>query len=487
MKLQSLYLKTALLMLTLFSQVSAQNEDDALRYSRNYLTGTARSMGMGGAFGALGSDFSSASINPAGLGLFRKSEISFTPQLVFSREENQYLNNPASDARFGMNIANLGFVLAGTTKAEKSGSKGWKSFAFGVGFNRVADFSRRSITLGTNASTGFLDSYTDEAQGRYVDQFDPFSTLLFYNTFLIDTVDALEPPLYFNALPGNSNKKQVQTLNQYGGINETAISFAGNYNDKVYLGGSILFQRARYFSLMNYTESDVDDSLAIQEYTYSQDINTTGSGVGFSMGVLVRPIDWFRAGASIRTPIFFGMNDSYTNTVSAQFDDGTIFTDESPMGEYMYRVTTPFRAGLNTGFIIAGMGVISVDYEYIDYRNAVLSASDYSFSNENAAIRGKYNAAHNLRFGTEWKIDPFFFRAGYAMFGSPFELNALESAGAMTTFGAGYRDGKVGFDLAWYRLTRDAGFYLHRGAADSELVKSSQSIGGLMATMSLRF
>ncbi len=53
-----------LLFLTVFTGiVYAQTADDALRYSQQHYTGTARSMAMGGAFGALGGDFSSIGIN----------------------------------------------------------------------------------------------------------------------------------------------------------------------------------------------------------------------------------------------------------------------------------------------------------------------------------------------------------------------------------------------------------------------------------------
>ena len=51
----------------------AQGEMDAYRFSQTELNGTARSMSMGGAFGALGGDMSVMSHNPAGLGVYRSS------------------------------------------------------------------------------------------------------------------------------------------------------------------------------------------------------------------------------------------------------------------------------------------------------------------------------------------------------------------------------------------------------------------------------
>ncbi len=52
--------------LLIAGDVWAQGEIDAYRYSQTEVTGTARSMSMGGAFGALGGDISSIAINPAG-------------------------------------------------------------------------------------------------------------------------------------------------------------------------------------------------------------------------------------------------------------------------------------------------------------------------------------------------------------------------------------------------------------------------------------
>ena len=43
----------------------SQSIDDAYRYSRSELNGTARYIGMSGAFGALGGDISAISSNPA--------------------------------------------------------------------------------------------------------------------------------------------------------------------------------------------------------------------------------------------------------------------------------------------------------------------------------------------------------------------------------------------------------------------------------------
>ena len=67
----------------------AQYMDDILRYTRTELKGTARYVAMGGAFNALGGDFSAIKDNPASAAVFLNSEIG----LSFSNFENRVGTN----------------------------------------------------------------------------------------------------------------------------------------------------------------------------------------------------------------------------------------------------------------------------------------------------------------------------------------------------------------------------------------------------------
>jgi hypothetical protein len=120
----------------------AQNEIDALRYSRLMPSGTARYMATGGAFGALGADFTTLSHNPAGIGVFKSSEISVTPSLFEGRSQSTYFNEGGEDNRFNFNLGNAGIVMV-STPGPKSGDAGWKNFQFGFGVNRLANFHNR--------------------------------------------------------------------------------------------------------------------------------------------------------------------------------------------------------------------------------------------------------------------------------------------------------------------------------------------------------
>ena len=61
-----------------YSTISSQTVFDANSSASSDIKGTARYVSMGGAFGALGGDASAIIDNPAGLGIYRKSELSTT-------------------------------------------------------------------------------------------------------------------------------------------------------------------------------------------------------------------------------------------------------------------------------------------------------------------------------------------------------------------------------------------------------------------------
>ena len=67
--------------------------DDILRYTRTELKGTARYVAMGGAFNALGGDFSAIKDNPAAAAVFLNSEIGLTLNTIENRVGANYFDN----------------------------------------------------------------------------------------------------------------------------------------------------------------------------------------------------------------------------------------------------------------------------------------------------------------------------------------------------------------------------------------------------------
>ena len=108
-------MKKALITITLIATtftLSAQNEIDALRYSQQDVFGNARFAAMGGAFGALGGEFSSLSYNPAGIGMYQLNEFTFTPSFSLHNSKSYSNSSNIEGDKMGLNISNLGLVYS---------------------------------------------------------------------------------------------------------------------------------------------------------------------------------------------------------------------------------------------------------------------------------------------------------------------------------------------------------------------------------------
>ena len=75
--MKRLYILASLAVAALAVQAQNTYINDRLTGSQDVI-GTARYVGMGGALGALGADLSTIDFNPAGMGLYRKSDVALT-------------------------------------------------------------------------------------------------------------------------------------------------------------------------------------------------------------------------------------------------------------------------------------------------------------------------------------------------------------------------------------------------------------------------
>ena len=73
---------------------------DVQRFAERTPTGTARYVGMGGAMTAIGGDPSAAMDNPAGLGLYRRSEISVSVEGTLDQTLQANTNTIYQTSRF---------------------------------------------------------------------------------------------------------------------------------------------------------------------------------------------------------------------------------------------------------------------------------------------------------------------------------------------------------------------------------------------------
>ena len=177
----------ALLAVCTFVSTEAQNATQALRFSQYNPFGTARFAAQGGAIGALGGDFSSVISNPAGVGFYRSSELSFTPSIYWVNTVTNFMGNSIEDSQTKFNIGSLGFSQG--FPQDKSGIAG---FAYSLGYTSLANFNNRSTLQGITTNSSLLDDFTwhanetvDPITGANHDDLNPFYEGLAFDSNLM--------------------------------------------------------------------------------------------------------------------------------------------------------------------------------------------------------------------------------------------------------------------------------------------------------------
>ena len=124
------------------SAVWAQTQYDAERFISTDLNGTARFVGMGGAMSALGGDISTMGTNPAGIGLFRRNDVSGTFSLNNTRVEANFGGVTGKDDRSRLSFDQLGVVFSTRMGDEL------RFVNFGINYRKQRNFNKRMTMYG---------------------------------------------------------------------------------------------------------------------------------------------------------------------------------------------------------------------------------------------------------------------------------------------------------------------------------------------------
>jgi hypothetical protein len=450
----------------------SQAERDLLLFSRYYATGTARSLSMSGAFGALGGDMSTLSTNPAGLGVYRGSEFTFTPVwgITSSNARLDGLTFKESDIQF--KISNIGYVHTWNLNKETGGVQSW---TFGVTYNRLSDFSSDAY-VDSRVGSSMLDEFTWNANGggtgvpllpKELDNF--YEGVAFDSKVIWDDNTGHYINDYDDPVNNFHDQALKRTISYRGGIGEYAFSLGTNINNKVYIGATWGIHDVSYKESFSHTE--VPKFAVLEYFNFNSDYLINGWGMNFKAGVIYRPINLLRLGLSIHTPTRYRLQSELTTDMGAYYytppittSDDDYYWAESPRGEKKFDVRTPWRYNASAAVILGEIGLIGLDAEYVDYSTALfLPNSDYREITDKAAL--VHRNAFNLKAGTEFRAGPASFRAGIAHYGTPFENQYFENQefknkGTLSySGGVGFKTGGIYLDLAYVYTKYPKQFY----------------------------
>lgn len=412
----------------------AQDLNEALNLSNTTVQGTARSIGFGGALGSIGGDFSSLSVNPAGIGVYRTSELSFSPSLKMNYSSSSFQQNTTDDNNTQLNINHFALVLTDAPKGRRYEHHNWKSVSFAVGMNRVADFNHEYNYEGNNYSSSAGLLFESATNGPY----DTANAGSLANMGIATHLVTAHLTQHYTTVPFATGISQQNIVQERGGTTEYVVSLGGNYKERLLLGVTVGIPVFSYQRTSNYTETvlpnNADNIYNFSTFTYNNQLNINGTGVNLKLGAILKLTNFFRVGAAFHTPTSYHINDvtNYGLTSTVNNVSYAISTDNSlPIREFNYRFLTPYKGILSASLVIKQIGFITADYEYVDYStmkfrygSGIDQTTGTSYTQEendiNKSIKQQYQSASNLRVGAEVKLTRYFMiRGGAGYYGNP--------------------------------------------------------------------
>lgn len=476
----------------------AQGLDDALRYSKNDLSGTARYVSMGGAFGALGGDISSISDNPASTGVFMYSEMNISPTVFNSYSSTDYLGTNMNDNKLNFNFNNLGFV--GSVKSKNSN---WKVFNYAFSYKRLNNYHQSISAEGINGRNSITDFFANQANGTTLDVLDnePDYNYIGDNAFYtkliepFNSYDGLNDQ--YNSVFNQYGQTQMHSIQSTGRRTDFSFSIGGNYKNKLYLGASLDYSSIIYSYSSQFIERDfnknIDNFLAME---YNNEYTTKGEGYTLKLGVIYKPKKWLRMAYAIHAPLVYNLTDEYSHSIESMgIDVDGLNGDrlsESPLGIYEYNITTPMKMMGALGFVIGKHAVIGLEYEFVDYTMMQIQAVDNKsdFIDENKMIDQIFKPAHNAKAGVEYRLGQISFRAGFTYIDSPYKSTEINKDAFTLIYsgGLGFNFDFFYMDFA-YSLGQNKSFYFPYQLDESyvEPYEITQYASKFITTMGLRF
>lgn len=463
---------TACLAIT-FSQ--AQDITDAVRYSSEELTGTARFRAMGGAFGALGGDLSAMEINPAGSAVFLNSFATVTLNYNRRKNDTRYFNGITSNENSEVNFDQAGAVLVfNSTNPENN----WGKFTLGVNYLQTNNFDDRFLAQGisSNSIDQYFLGYAEGVPLELLETMDNESitdlylflgenegfgaqqAFLGFQGFVINPdSNSPENTLYNSAIaPGNFNQRYSLVSSGLNG--KFSFNFASAFKDFLYLGINLNAHFLNYDRATQLLETNSNLGSETNEVLFSNNLSTTGDGFSFQLGTIAKVSDNIRLGVSYESPTWLTIIEQTTQgleTFSNEFNE-SVNVNPNVVNVYPdYRLKTPGKLTGSLAVLFGTTGLISFDYAYKDLSNTELRpAEDPEFMFQNKQISDNLKATSTFRAGGEYRIKDWSLRGGYRFEESPYNNETTIGDLNGYSLGLGYNFGNIKVDLAYDNSSR---------------------------------
>lgn len=517
-----------LLAATLFSlPVAAQETYENANLTSTDLNGTARYVGMGGAMEALGADVSTIGSNPAGIGLFRRSQLSVSGGLLMQSNGKEYGDGKKTNASFDQ----IGFVY--TTRASRGSNLNFgfnytkgKNFDFllnasgKLGNGSQNNQSYLKHVLGSENYGGFDVRKKDDAyigfaspQANFVSWTWNQLDYLYFNTLLPDATTAGK---FNNYLADSYTFDKAST----GYVGNYDFNISGSIQDQFYLGLTFGLKDVHYDSESRYNERL---SNGVGDVSVLDIRRITGTGFDITAGIIVRPIasSPFRIGAYVKTPTWYDLTTSNVTRIDRNTNTGGKNDWGKVPNSYDYKLWTPWKFGLSLGHTVGNYLALGLTYEFEDHSTLDSRINDGGYYNDyygtyyetssadksmNKHTKQALKGVSTLKMGAEYKpTSNLALRLGYNYISPKYNKDAQKDPTIVSpgsayssstdfvnwdstnrfTFGIGYQINKFNVDLAYQYSIQKGTFYpfstmnfsIHDTATGNTTSYSNQAVG----------
>lgn len=424
---------------------SAQYASDMFRYSEINQAGSARFQAIGGNHASLGGDPSSISGNPAGLGFYNRSEFTLSPVFTNVNTNTNYIDQMTSSGKSTGGLTQASLVITSQPGFQRK----WKRTSLGISYSRQQSFQNSFNYRGLNNRSAYVDKVVEDANrlgwtaADYDDEYDANGGR--YN-FLDEAYFGLQM-IYPTTATGKTYvrddrdkpTRQDGIFDSEGSHSQWSISYGGNYDDKLYVGGSVGFTGVKY-SFMHSLQDTYVNGTVFRSSVLDEDFTVRSNGINATLGVIYKVSPIVQLGGSLSTPTFARISSEIFNqNVRADYIAGSIKNEQGqdvgPIdtdialepNEFQYSMTGPFRGSAGATFFVGRSGFISGTVEYVGYSGMRANSSYYQNSQQNQGFKDEtksevqdlYRNVVNARVGGEYRAGIFRARLGLAYLSDP--------------------------------------------------------------------
>ncbi|MGN1240296.1 MAG: hypothetical protein ACI4TV_05415 [Paludibacteraceae bacterium] len=444
-------------LIVLLAVVGMAAAQEQARLSERDLSGTARYVGMGGAMTAVGGDPSAVRDNPAGLGIYRRIELSLT--LGGKWDQTMQVGSGWNGLYSRFEMPQVSWVYSFGNPYRTNGVV-FNNLMFS--YNRVRQYQREYSANVNNCENSLADVIASKSEGReeielqrdgrWDDENVGWLSLLAYDTYMINPLE--DKQWAANLFPGEKVNSGMY-VRESGYMDEYALDWGMNISNRWYVGAGIRMT-SFYLSQTEYYDEKAQKS----GVTLSND-NTllmSGLGVNGAIGMIGHPVEWFRFGVSFITPTASTLSVSNYGEMRSSITDSTVTT---PSNTASYDgLSLPLRLSTSVAFQWKRYGLLSLQYDYAHHKYL--------------------DDVHTLRVGLEVvPVQRLFINAGYVYestfpdpnlrYGYEKAANAVETnTHALYTrntqyisCGVGYRGRNLIVQAAYQYQLQDMDFQLH--------------------------